>query len=92
MSATVRMAFWLGAFVVASPCFAAEQDWSKVDEALGKSGTVQGGGVYRVAFPRSDLKVSLDGVAIKPGLSRRSAGGSPSNRWAATRWSWAIWS
>jgi hypothetical protein len=27
------------------------------------------GGVYRVGLPRSDLKVTLDGVAIKPGLA-----------------------
>jgi hypothetical protein len=27
------------------------------------------GGVYRVGLPRSDLKVSLDGVAIKPGFA-----------------------
>ena len=27
------------------------------------------GGVYRVGFPRTDLKVSLDGVALKPGFA-----------------------
>jgi biotin operon repressor len=27
------------------------------------------GGVYRVALPRTDLKVSLDGVALKPGFA-----------------------
>jgi hypothetical protein len=54
---------------LAGPCFAADQDWQKVGDALGKSGSVQGGGVYRVGLPRSDLKVTLDGVAIKPGLA-----------------------
>jgi len=47
----------------------AATDWAPVGAALGKTGSVQGGDVYRVAFPRSDLKVTLDGVAIKPGLA-----------------------
>src|SRR5947209_6689212 len=54
---------------LASPCFAAETDWSSVGKALGKSGSEMPGGVYRVGLPRSDLKVSLDGVAIKPGFA-----------------------
>ena len=37
--------------------------------ALGRPGAVQAGGVYRVAFPRSDLNVTLDGVALKPGFA-----------------------
>src|SRR5690348_3619491 len=45
---------------------AAETDWSKVATALGKSGTEMAGGVYRVGLPRTDLHVTLDGVALKP--------------------------
>jgi len=52
-----------------SPCYAADADWSGVGKALGKSGSEMPGGVYRVGLPRSDLKVTLDGVAIKPGLA-----------------------
>jgi hypothetical protein len=48
---------------------AAESAWDKVGEALGKSGTEQPGGVYRVALPRTDLKVTLDGIEVKPGLA-----------------------
>ena len=62
----------LAALVAASlvsPCLAAEGDWSHVGKALGKAGLEMPGGVYRVALPRSDLKVSLDGLAIKPGLA-----------------------
>lgn len=47
----------------------AAPDWRAVAQALGKSGTVMAGGVYRVALPRTDLKVSLDGVALKPGFA-----------------------
>ena len=47
----------------------AASDWAAVGKALGKTGAVQAGGVYRVGLPRSDLKVTLDGVAIKPALA-----------------------
>jgi hypothetical protein len=47
----------------------ANPNWDSVGEALGKKGAELPGGVYRVALPRSDLKVTLDGVAIKPALA-----------------------
>jgi hypothetical protein len=47
----------------------ANPNWDNVGEALGKKGAELPGGVYRVALPRSDLKVTLDGVAIKPALA-----------------------
>jgi Domain of Unknown Function (DUF1259) len=47
----------------------AEPNWDAVGQALGKPGTKLPAGVYRVALPRSDLKVTLDGVAIKPALA-----------------------
>ncbi len=54
---------------LAAPAYAADGDWAAVAQALGKSGTEMPGGVYRVAFPRSDLKETLDGVALKPGFA-----------------------
>jgi hypothetical protein len=56
------------AFVLSSRALAADIDWSKVDTALGKTATVQGD-VHRYGIPRSDLKVTLDGVQIKPALA-----------------------
>jgi hypothetical protein len=47
---------------------AADIDWKKVDAALGKTATVSGE-IHRYGLPRSDLKVTLDGVAIKPALA-----------------------
>ncbi|HEY3240562.1 MAG TPA: DUF1259 domain-containing protein [Acidimicrobiia bacterium] len=44
-------------------------DWSAVDETLGRPGEVMAGDVHRYGFPRSDLKVTLDGVALKPGFA-----------------------
>ncbi|MBV9065094.1 MAG: DUF1259 domain-containing protein, partial [Methylobacteriaceae bacterium] len=65
----IRLAALGAAALLTTPSFAAESDWSDVGKALGKSGTEMPGGVYRVGLPRSDLKVSLDGVAIKPGFA-----------------------
>src|SRR5260221_2047535 len=48
---------------------AADIDWGKVDQALGKPGTNQPGGVHKFGLPRSDLKVTVDGVAIYPTLA-----------------------
>src|ERR1700730_1660334 len=48
---------------------AVEGDWSQVAHALGKSGSEIAGGVYRVGLPRGDLKVTLDGVEVKPALA-----------------------
>jgi len=75
------------ALVIAGPvaASAAEADWTKVAEALGKSGMEMPGNVYRVGLPRTDLHVTLDGVQIKPTLAL----GSPSSAWAMRPWSWA---
>jgi hypothetical protein len=40
-----------------------------VDDVLGKPGAEVPGGVWRVALPRTDLRVSVDGVQIRPGLA-----------------------
>jgi hypothetical protein len=58
----------LAAAASATADAASATDWSKVATALGKSGTASGE-VYRVGLPRSDLHVTLDGVAIKPTLA-----------------------
>src|SRR5258707_1775050 len=47
---------------------AQEIDWKKVDDALGRPGAVSGD-VHRYGFPRSDLQVTLEGVAIKPAFA-----------------------
>jgi hypothetical protein len=53
---------------LASSAFAQEVDWKKVDEAFGRGGAVSGD-VHRYGFPRTDLQVTLDGVAIKPAFA-----------------------
>jgi hypothetical protein len=44
-------------------------DWEKVDAAFGRKAAVVSGDVHRYGFPRTDLKVTLDGVAIRPALA-----------------------
>ena len=44
-------------------------DWTAVDEALGRKGATQPGGVMKYSFPRSDLQVTANGVTVKPALA-----------------------
>jgi hypothetical protein len=48
---------------------AQEIDWKAVDAAMGRSGSMQTGEVYRYGMPRSDLSVTSQGVQIKPSLA-----------------------
>jgi hypothetical protein len=52
---------------VATSCLAS--DWQPVDTILGRSGTSLPGGVYKFAFPRTDLQVDVDGIRIRPALA-----------------------
>src|SRR5579872_3123169 len=54
---------------LSAPVYAADENWTRVGEALGKSGTEMPGGIYRIGLPRTDLKASLDGVELKPGFA-----------------------
>ena len=53
--------------------FAARQqpDWQMVEKVFGRKGTVQGD-VFKIVFPRSDLRVKIDEVSIEPGLALTS--------------------
>jgi hypothetical protein len=56
------------AIVMGGGAAAQEIDWKKIDDALGRSAAVTAD-VHRYGFPRTDLSVTLDGVAIKPALA-----------------------
>ncbi len=43
-------------------------DTATIDRAIGKTGQ-SSGEIYKVTFPRSDLHVTVDGVAVRPGLA-----------------------
>ena len=68
------LAFPLLALLLFAALAAAQQEerrWQSVEQALGRAGEEQQG-VYRVAFPRSDLRVRLRGVNIRPALALTS--------------------
>jgi uncharacterized protein DUF1259 len=56
-------------FAMTTVASAADMDWKKVDQALGKAGADQPGGVHKYGLPRTDLHVTVDGVVIKPSLA-----------------------
>ena len=65
--------------VVASLCISAAAvaqqpasgagEWAAADQALGRKGAAQPGGVMKYSFPRSDLRVTVNGVEVKPALA-----------------------
>jgi len=66
---TIRRVMILAA-ILAFPISVSAQglDTAKIDQALGRSGQ-KIGDVYKIGFPRTDLHVSVHGLAIKPGLA-----------------------
>jgi hypothetical protein len=70
MSMRAFLSALLGGLILASTTFANAQDidWQKVDATLGRKPAISGD-VHRYGFPRSDLKVTLDGVSIAPALA-----------------------
>jgi Domain of Unknown Function (DUF1259) len=51
-----------------APAQAEDIDWQAIDQTLGRKAAVSDD-VHRYGFPRNDLSVTLDGVAIKPALA-----------------------
>jgi hypothetical protein len=48
---------------------AANPDWKAVEQALGKSGQLQPGDVFRIGMPRTDLSVTVKGVPVRAGFA-----------------------
>lgn len=66
---SIRRLLILTSFLVLPIAVSAQGlDSTKIDQALGRSGQ-KTGDVYKVGFPRTDLAVSVQGLAIKPGLA-----------------------
>jgi Domain of Unknown Function (DUF1259) len=57
--------------IVGTPAVAsaAQPDWKAVEQALGKSGQLQPGDVFRIGMPRTDLNVTVKGVPVKAGFA-----------------------
>jgi Domain of Unknown Function (DUF1259) len=68
MRVIVALIFGGAVATLAAAANAQEIDWQKVDAAFGRKPAVSGD-VHRYGFPRTDLQVSVDGVAIKPAFA-----------------------
>jgi hypothetical protein len=44
-------------------------DWTAVEKAIGKTGSMQPGDVFKIGLPRNDLEVTVRGVQINPVLA-----------------------
>ena len=58
---------------IASLCFCNAQtsDWTRVEQVFGKKGSVQDD-VFKITFPRFDLKVKIGEFSVEPGLALTS--------------------
>ena len=73
---STRLAYWVLLLLATTAARGVGQQptdtarsWKAVESALGRSATMQPGGIARFGFPRSDLAVTLDGVTLKPALA-----------------------
>ena len=66
---TLVMTVLVAALASATPVPGAELDWKAVEQALGKSGQLMPGDVYRIGMPRTDLTVTVKGVPVKAGFA-----------------------
>jgi Domain of Unknown Function (DUF1259) len=68
MNSIRRLLILASILVIPAAVSAQGLDTTKIDQALGRPGQ-KIGDVYKVGFPRTDLHVSVHGLAIKPGLA-----------------------
>jgi hypothetical protein len=47
----------------------ADVDWAAVQDAVGRPGTMMPGDVFRIGMPRTDLKVTVNGVPVQAGFA-----------------------
>src|SRR5262247_2649891 len=66
---TFAIAAGIGMLGAAASLLAAEPDWKAVEQALGKTGQLMPGDVYRIGMPRTDLSVTVKGVPVKAGFA-----------------------
>lgn len=71
MKCTVRIASLLLLAFASVSAFAqtTSNAWGDVDKALGRHGSEQPGDVHKFGMPRTDLHVTVQGVAVKPALA-----------------------
>jgi hypothetical protein len=63
-----KLSVIISLLLIATSCFAQQNDWSDVEKVFGKKGNVQNN-IFKITFPRSDLKVKVGDFAVAPGLA-----------------------
>jgi len=58
-----------GAMLLCASAARGQSGWEAVESAFGRPGAMQPGDVIRFSFPRSDLRVTVDGVQLRPALA-----------------------
>jgi uncharacterized protein DUF1259 len=66
---TLLIAATVGVSALPARVATAASDWKAVEQALGKSGQLQDGDVFRIGMPRTDLSVTVKGVPVKAGFA-----------------------
>ena len=66
--------------------------YARIDELTGLKGKLnEKEGVYRVTFPRADVKVSVDGWTMPPFMGLGTWAAFTQRLDTRKRWSWATW-
>jgi hypothetical protein len=63
-----KLSVIISLLVMATSSFAQQNAWSDVEKVFGKKGNVQDN-IFKITFPRSDLKVKVGEFAVAPGLA-----------------------
>jgi hypothetical protein len=67
---SIRKTGALAAGLLLAVCaFAAESTWQETDKIFGQAGKDLPGEVHRFGWPRSDLQVTIGGIAVEPALA-----------------------
>jgi hypothetical protein len=66
---SIAMVLLAGGSAAGAPARQADVDWDAVSAALGRSGMMMPGDVFRIGMPRTDLKVTVNGVMVQPGFA-----------------------
>jgi hypothetical protein len=66
---TMKRLLYIISLMAITNCIIAQQtDWSAVEKVFGKKGTVQDN-VFKISYPRSDLKVKVGDFSVAPALA-----------------------
>jgi Domain of Unknown Function (DUF1259) len=63
---------WQSTAIVAQPLAnqpTTPPEWKSIEQAIGKTGALQSGAVFKFSFPRRDLQVNARGIQIKPAFA-----------------------